>query len=662
MESDKYQQLRKYLKVKASSFFHTYSLPRWMLFIHDNVVVFLAFIFAYLLRYNLIPADFLLDHALVQGLIVLIVYASFEIVFKSYAGLIRHTTLTDISLVFASTSASMFVLFIMSLFGSLLKADGYEVIPVSIILIHYVLVNVVLFFMRIFVKMVFRFATSAQGSYSKRVLIYGAGEMGFVVKRVLLSDPKGIFRVFGFIDDNRSLQGKKINGIQVYGREILSKAFLEKNKVETLILAIHKISPVRKSGILLKAINCGLEILETPAIDKWLNGQLEVRQLQKVRFEDLLGREPIQLDMEMIGTGLNNRTILVTGAAGSIGSEIVRQLSRFSVQKIILVDQAETPMFHLENELRKGFGHLNFKTQLADVTNFEKMDLIFQKFRPEIVFHAAAYKHVPLMEGNPHEALRVNVGGTKLISDLAVKYNVKKFVMISTDKSVNPTNIMGASKRVCELLVQSKAVQQGVKTQFVVTRFGNVLGSNGSVIPLFTKQIHDGGPVTVTHPDITRYFMTIPEACELVLEAGFMGKGGEIFVFDMGKPVKIVDLARNMIRLSGLEPDKDIKIEFTGLRAGEKLFEELLSDLENLLPTHHSMIKIAQPGGKEYSQILLKIKDALDNLYSMPDESIVAFFEDIVPEYKHSKEINGHSKSEPVTQETANGQIINRQL
>ncbi len=643
MEINKYPEWVKYLKKRASAFFHVYSVPRWLVFIHDNILVFLTFIFAYLLRYNLIPSEFPLQLSIVHGLVALTVYAGTAIIFKSYAGLIRHTTLTDISLVFLTTSVSAFLLIFLALAVDLLNLTSFLRIPISVILIHYVLVSVILFSMRISIKMLFLFATSSIKSSTKRVLIYGAGEMGFIVKRVILSDPRSGFSVFGFLDDSKNLQNKKINGICVFGPDVVSSDFISKNNIQTLILAIRNISPVKKSGIILKAIDLGMEILETPAVEKWLNGQLEVRQLEKVRLEDLLGRNPIKLDMETIRKGLNKKTILVTGAAGSIGSEIVRQLSRFATQRIILVDQAETPMFHLENELRRVYGHVKFKTQLADVTNYEKMELIFREFHPEIVFHAAAYKHVPLMEENPHEAIRVNVGGTKIMTELSSEYRVKKFVMISTDKSVNPTNIMGASKRICELLVQSKALAEDTYTQFVITRFGNVLGSNGSVIPLFKKQIKEGGPVTVTHPDITRYFMTIPEACELVLEAGFMGKGGEIFVFDMGKPIKIVDLAYNMIRLSGLEPGKDIKIEFTGLRPGEKLFEEILSEKEILLQTHHKMIRIAQVDDHDYSKVINKVDQALSNLYSYSEEKIVEIFEEIVPEYKLSKEKNGHT-------------------
>jgi FlaA1/EpsC-like NDP-sugar epimerase len=634
----RYPEIREHLRSEASKVFKKYSLPRWMLFIHDTLAVFLTFLFAYLLRFNLTPGDFPMNQAIIHGLVALFVYTVFMLIFRSYAGLIRHTTLTDVSLVFVSTSASALFLILLSVGERHININQDLVIPVSVILIHYVVITVFLFFMRISVKMLFRFANSTFKGSTKRVLIYGAGEMGFIVKRVLLSDPRGGFSVQGFIDDNRQLQGKKINGIQVYGPDILSSNFVLKHRIQTLILAIHEIPPSKKSDIIKKAIDFNIEVLETPAIEKWLNGQLEVRQLQKVQLEDLLGRDPIRLDMELIRRGLAKKTILVTGAAGSIGSEIVRQLSRFVTHNIILVDQAETPMFHLENELRKSYAHMKFKTQLADITNPEKMELIFQKYHPEIVFHAAAYKHVPLMEENPHEALRVNVGGTRIMIELSVKYSVRKFVMISSDKSVNPTNIMGASKRVCEMLVQTKSMKEGVKTQFVITRFGNVLGSNGSVIPLFKKQIEEGGPITVTHRDIMRYFMTIPEACQLVLEAGFMGKGGEIFVFDMGKPVKIADLAVNMIRLSGLEPGKDIKIEYTGLRPGEKLYEELLSKKEEILPTHHEKIKIAKVDKNDYKTEVLKVIASLKNIYGLSELEVFEFFEMLVPEYKSSKE------------------------
>ncbi len=633
-----YPDIREMVREKASDIFRRYSVPRWMLFMHDTTVVFITFLAAYILRFNMVLGDLEWAEVLSHSVLTALIYVLIILITKSYAGLIRHTTLTDISLVFVSTTSSAFILIILSLILRSFNVTQLLVIPISVILIHYVLITVALFFMRVSVKMLFRFATSSIKHTNKLVLIYGAGDMGFIVKRVLLSDPRGGFKVFGFIDDSRRLQGKKINGIQVFNPDILSLGFISKYKIETLIIAIRNLSPVKKSQIIQKAIDCNLEILETPAIEKWLNGELEVKQLQKVKLEDLLGREPIKLNMELIGKGLSKKTILVTGAAGSIGSEIVRQLSRFMTHQIILVDQAETPTFHLENELRNKYSHVRFKTQLGDITNSEQMELLFIKYQPEVVFHAAAYKHVPMMEQNPHEAVRVNVGGTRLLTELSVKYGVRKFVMISSDKSVNPTNIMGASKRVCEMIVQTKSLKPGVKTQFVITRFGNVLGSNGSVIPLFAKQIEEGGPVTVTHPEITRYFMTIPEACELVLEAGFMGKGGEIYVFDMGKPVKIDDLARNMIRLSGFEPERDIRIVYTGLRPGEKLYEELLSGGEELLPTFHEKIKIAKVERNDYRKEVLKAMVCLRNLYQMSEKEVIELFEELVPEYKLSKE------------------------
>jgi len=360
--------------------------------------------------------------------------------------------------------------------------------------------------------------------------------------------------------------------------------------------------------------------------------------LQKIKVEDLLTRDQIQLNMNNISDGLRDQTILVTGAAGSIGSEIVRQLTRFPVRKMILVDNAETPMFHLESELQEHFGFAPVKTILADVTDKVKMDRIFRECNPQVVFHAAAYKHVGMMEENPHEAIRVNAGGTMVMTRLAIKYGITRFVMVSTDKAVNPTNVMGASKRICELIVRSRSLTSGNTTQFVITRFGNVLGSNGSVIPIFRKQIEEGGPVTVTHPQVTRYFMTIPEACQLVLEAGFMGRGGEIFVFDMGEPIRIDDLARRMIKLSGLVPDQDIRIEYTGLRPGEKLYEELLANRERTIPTHHPKIRIAELAQIDPEQVLANILALHYSFQEMSDTELVEKIRSIVPEYQPSNQ------------------------
>ena len=622
-----------YLRKIALDFFKRYSLPRWIIFLMDTVTVFIVFFIAYFLRFNFHFPDLSGGYILTQALIVTSVYGGFTLIFRSYTGLIRHTTLTDITLVFIVTTCSALALVSLSLIGGIVNEGGVLEIPKAILLIHYVAISLFLFVVRLLIKLMFRFATGTSIS-KKRVLIYGAGELGFVVKRVILSDPQYGFHVSGFVEKDRNLQGKKINGIEVYPPTVINSEFVSKNRIECLIIAVKDLSIDEKSSVIRAGINLGLEVLETPEVDKWLVGQLNRPQFRRVALEDILGREPIKLNITQIKKGLTGKTILITGAAGSIGSEISRQLTSFQAERVILVDQAETPLFYLQNELREKFLDIRFSILPADVTNEARMEQIFRHYKPGIVFHAAAYKHVSLMEENPHEAVRVNVGGTRVMTRLAVKYGVEKFVMISTDKSVNPSSVMGASKRLCEKVVQSIAQSGDHTTQFIITRFGNVMGSNGSVIPIFAKQIENGGPVTVTHPEVYRFFMTIPEACQLVLEAGFMGQGGEIFVFDMGQQLKIADLARAMIKLSGFIPDKDIHIVYTGLRPGEKLYEELLADTEKTLPTHHPKIKKAQVENIDKVIVLSKIDTMLDSLYSFSMEEIVQMMKDLIPEFR----------------------------
>ena len=437
---DVYPKWLEIIRIKAIEFFERYSIPRWIVFGLDNLAVFFIFLFAYILRYNFVLTDFELNIAIDQAFISVSIYAAFALIFHSYSGLIRHTTIIDIFIVFMSTSCSLMFLLGLTILSR--RAGWSETlnIPVSIILIHYVTITLLLFFVRIIIKIGFQLISTSRSK--KNVLIFGAGNMGVIVKRLINSDIQSSYQISGFLDFNRKLQGKKLNGIPVFNPDVLNSVFLIKHKIDTLILALENVLPKKKSEIIRTAIDMDLKILETPAVDKWLNGQLQMAQIQKVKISDLLGRDPIKLNLEKIGKGLKGKTILVTGAAGSIGSEIVRQLARFATRRVLLVDQAETPMFNIENELRERFSNLQFQTILADVTNFEKMEYIFKAFYPDIVFHAAAYKHVPIMEANPHEAFRVNVGGTKVISELAVKYKAEKFVMISSDKAVNPTNVM----------------------------------------------------------------------------------------------------------------------------------------------------------------------------------------------------------------------------
>jgi FlaA1/EpsC-like NDP-sugar epimerase len=620
-----------------------------MVFSFDAGSVFLTFFISYLLRFNFEVHDFNIPLALRQALLVLGVYSAFEFIFRAYSGLIRHTTIKDIFNVLLTTTATLAILLVFTFVKQISEWKTVFNIPGSILMIHYVTVSAFLTISRILVKMFYEMV-SVRPVNKKNVVIYGAGAMGVIVRRVISSDTENDYHIVAFLDANKKLQHKNLYGIPVYSPEKLTRSFLEKYKVKTMIFAINDIAPSKKSDIYRTAVDMGLEVLQIPIVSDWLNGSFEVKQLKKIRVQDLLSRDPIQLNMKRIADGLRDRTILVTGAAGSIGSEIVRQLTRFNIAKLVLIDNAETPMFNLENELNEHFAHAPVRTILADVTDQSRMERVFREYHPDFVFHAAAYKHVPLMEQNPYEAVRVNVGGTTILTNLSVKYGVEKFVMVSTDKAVNPTNVMGASKRTCEQILRSRASLDGNTTQFVITRFGNVLGSNGSVIPIFRRQIEEGGPVTVTHPDITRYFMTIPEACQLVLEAGFMGSGGEIFVFDMGEPVKIVDLARQMIKLSGYEPDKDIKIEFTGLRPGEKLYEELLTDQEKTLPTYNSKVKIAEVAEFDHEATLAKTVSLLQSCHKLSEEELVRKLSAIVPEYNSN---NSKFISEQDSQDTS---------
>lgn len=621
------------LREKGIAFYRKYSLPRGLVFSVDLVVVFTTFFFAYILRFNFSIESVDLFKLTYQAITALTAYAFFMIVFKPYSGLIRHTTINDISRVLQANTFAFISLLLITGLGRTYGWNQAFIIPLSIIIIHYFLVMVINSIARILIKILFE-SVNISKSGKKNVLIFGAGILGVAVKRIIESDHFSIYRIVGFIDDDRKLRGKTVNQHPIWSAGVLDRKFVKDENIKSIILAVNRFPQERKAMIIKKALSLDMEVLEVPSADTWLQGKLSMSQIQRVSPEDLLGREPIKMNTERIFEGLDRKTVLVTGAAGSIGSELVRQIANFRTVRLVLVDQAETPSFFIKAELEKEYEGVSVKTLIADVTNRDLMDRIFSIYRPEIVFHAAAYKHVPIMEENPHEAIRVNLGGTKTVADLSIRYGVGKFIMISSDKAVNPTNVMGASKRLCELYVHSICKKDTCPTSFVTTRFGNVLGSNGSVIPIFKKQIEDGGPVTVTHPDIKRYFMTIPEACQLVLEAAFMGHGGEIFVFDMGSQVSIYTLAEQMIKLSGLIPGQDIKIEITGLRPGEKLYEELLSDKEKITETYHPKIMIAHDGMDIDGDLGNKIDELLNRLYQKSDEEIVARMKELVQGYK----------------------------
>lgn len=621
------------IKGRIFNIFRKHSLPRWSVLLFDIIAVYLSFLIAYFLRFNFEFQSFDFSLAAGQGFLVLAVNALYMLLFKPYSGMIRHSTIKDIYKIIITNFTALATLILITLADRKYGMSKLFNIPLSILVITTGAVTLLLSFFRVVIKMFYEFASSST-NYRKNVMIYGTGDMGILVKRVIEGDPKSHFRLIGFIDDDKKIQGKKVDGYPVFSRQVLQKEFIEEENIKVFIIAINKIAPAKKKEVLVSMIDLGCEILDTPSFESWFNGNLEVKYLKKVSFEDLLGRDPISLNMARIERGLKGKTILITGAAGSIGSEIARQLTLFATKQLLLVDQAETPSFYLNEELKRKFPFCNFQSIIGDVTRLETMEKIFRKYKPEVVFHAAAYKHVPVMEGQPCEAFRVNVGGTKVVTDLSIKYGVEKFVMISSDKAVNPTNVMGATKKICELLVQAQSNRPGVTTQFIITRFGNVLGSNGSVIPLFNKQIEEGGPVTVTHPEIKRFFMTISEACQLVLEAGFMGIDGQIFVFDMGEQVKILDIAYNLIRFSGLEPEKDIKIKYTGLRPGEKLYEELFTKDEPQVSTHHPKISIARVNSINYSDILENINDIQNTILKRSDLEIISAMKRLVPEYE----------------------------
>ena len=464
-----------------------------------------------------------------------------------------------------------------------------------------------------------------------RVIIYGAGEAGIATKRIFDHDAKVNKQIIAFVDDDPRKVGKTLEGKKILAADTLEK-LVKTHALDEIIFASYSVPADRKNQIVDLCLEHNINILNIPPPDVWAKGNVNVAQIQNIKIEDLLNRKPIKIDTDGIQGELKNKRILITGAAGSIGSEIVRQLLKFETGLIIMCDQSETGLHNLALEIEEKYPKANFHAFIGDVRDEHRMQFLFDLFKPHYVYHAAAYKHVPMMEDNPAEAIKTNVLGTKTIADMSIKHKVQKFVMISTDKAVNPTNIMGASKRIAEMYVQS--LNNRDNTRFITTRFGNVLGSNGSVIPRFKQQIEKGGPVTVTHPDITRYFMTIPEACRLVLEAGSMGKGGEIFVFDMGESVKIVDLAKKMIRLAGLVPEDDIKIAYSGLRPGEKLYEELLNDNENTLPTHHQQIMIGKVRVYVFEEICQQITDLLAFAVINDNRKVVLQMKTMVPEFK----------------------------
>jgi FlaA1/EpsC-like NDP-sugar epimerase len=602
--------------------------PRWIIFFIDIFICFFSLMVSYQLRFNFNIPQLEISRWLYAIPAVLTARVCSFLFFKTYAGIIRYTGTEDAVRVFYAISGSTVLLALANFIAFSVKE--IYLVPFSILIIDSITSIFSLIAFRIFVKNVYQELRNPSSAKSS-VIIYGAGESGLFTKHALDRDAGSKYRVVAFVDDDKNKVGKHIEGVQVFSTENDLEDLLRANNVANVIISIQNIPPHRRQAIIEKVLQYDAKVLTVPPVNHWINGELSFKQIKKIKIEELLERDPIQLDMEVIRQQLAGKVILLTGGAGSIGSELVRQIIPFNPKQLIILDQAESPLYDMELEVKEKFQLKNFETVIADVTKEDRMRRVFDAFHPQVVFHAAAYKHVPIMESNPSEAILTNVYGTKVLADLADEFQIEKFVMISTDKAVNPTSIMGATKRIAEIYCQ--ALSKVSKTKFVTTRFGNVLDSNGSVIPRFKKQIEEGGPITVTHPDITRFFMTIPEACQLVLEAAAMGKGGEIYIFDMGRSIKIADLAKKMIKLSGLTLGKDIQIVFSGLRPGEKISEELLNDKEKTSPTHHSKIMIAKVQEYEFDTIQQEISQLTELFTSQNNEAIVRKMKEIVPEY-----------------------------
>ncbi len=607
----------------------------WAVLAVDCLIVIVSLILAYLLRFNFnVPST---EQPFIFRAVVSLFAVRFIlfILFRTYAGMIQYTSSEDAQRIFLSITLGTAALGIINFIVAQFQPN--YLVPFSILLIDYFISMFLLAAYRIAVKTIYEEVVKSKKP-KVRVIIYGADNNGVITKRTLEQDRKKNHDVVAFIDNNPSNQTKNIEGVTVLNTDRDLDKLLATGEADMLIISDTTVKTSVKNKVINACLKYDVKVLTVPPASKWINGELSVNQIRQVRIEELLEREPIRLDKETIEAQTKGKRILVTGAAGSIGQEIVRQLAKYNPSLLICLDQAESPLHELDLELQHDFPNLKFEIVLGDIRVQERMEKVFRLLKPELVYHAAAYKHVPLMENNPSESILTNVLGTKNCADLAVKYGVDVFVLVSTDKAVNPTNVMGASKRIAEIYVQSlnkKLVEKmgEMSTHFITTRFGNVLGSNGSVIPRFRQQIETGGPITVTDAEITRFFMTIPEACQLVLEAGAMGNGGEIFIFDMGEPVKIIDLAKKMIQLSGLQLDKDIKIEITGLRPGEKLYEELLANTENTIPTHHPKILIAKVREYEFDEACKEIEILISLFDSQNNKAIVSKMKQIVPEY-----------------------------
>lgn len=620
------QQIKQVTRINA---------PRWVVLCVDILLALLSFGISCLIIDATDYKELYISDYLYPLIVVLLFRTVSFVITKSYSGIIRHTSTQDAVKIFLAVSISTLGLFAVLAASVNLFHISFHRATIAILIID---TFILIFFMsgfRIAFKLLYnQYALSNNNRATKELIIYGAGESGIIVKRSFERNDNHSRKVIAFIDDNPKLKSKSVEGVKIYSSSVDFLHLIKDTTNAELVIAIHDISSINKKRIIETCLQHNIPVKTIPPVSSWINGEFNPQSVKAVKIEDLLEREPINLGKGKINKELKGQVILITGAAGSIGSEIARQCAQFNPKMLLLIDQAETPLHDLQNEL--GINN-TIEMIVADVCNTNRLERIFAHFKPTYVFHAAAYKHVPLMEGNPYEAINTNVFGTQNIANLSAKHKAKKFVLVSTDKAVNPTNIMGASKRIAEIYVQSLNAKLRLEsdnhTLFVTTRFGNVLGSNGSVIPLFKKQIESGGPITVTHRDITRFFMTIPEACRLVLEAGVMGSGGEIYIFDMGESVKVVDLARKMIKLSGLEEGKDITIKYTGLRPGEKLKEELLNNKESTIGTHHPKIMVAKVTEYNY----LEVNNLINNLYIEKDNLtnilLVKTMKKIVPEY-----------------------------